>query len=75
MSLNYKASEVIEELAKLISKYGDLDVKLCLMSDNDDLEMGLDSIEIYLVDGKAKKIELVGEIDDVKKFKQMIKTL
>lgn len=73
-----KCSELIVSLAQTIKEYGDVEVKLGILTENGDWQYSLDNAHIGIWDGNANKnpykyYEVTLEIKNVKEFKKEIK--
>jgi len=73
-----KVSELMHDLLEVLINDGDLDIKIGLISENNDITFE-NSIAIFIypndvTSGKGY-IELTADIEDIKKFKEDIKVL
>jgi hypothetical protein len=69
-----KCSELIKELASHINYHGDTEVELGMSTDNGDWQFELSQNQIGTWDKENKKyFEITLEIEDIKKFKKIIK--
>jgi hypothetical protein len=72
-----KCSQLISDLAEAIKLYGDIEVKLGIVTNNGDWQFELNNNDIGVWDGKDDKakrhFELTLGVEDVKEFKKLIK--
>lgn len=71
-----KISNVIKELADIMCQYGNLEVKLSLLSENGDLDFDKFTIDEW-VGSKARtdRVCITYDIKDRKEFKKLLKEI
>jgi len=71
-----KASELAKEVINIIVKFGDVDIKVGLLTEYNDIQFDKEvDVIVGLTKGDKRYIEIYAEIQDIKKFKEDIKVL